>query len=305
MLYCDRYEMPDSLRTALEIWVRAPAGSRLIAGGTDLLPWAREGRAGDVSLPLLVDVTRVPEMGGYRREGGRIRLGANLVFQEFLSEDDLGASLPCMPYCAVWFADDQLREQATIAGNLVNASPAADGTAALLAVNGTVEIARLDGGGVVRRRVPVEEFVKGPGKTALNAGEIVTGFSCEDMRGCGGSFEKVGHRRSLAISTVCAACLVRPSEDGSSFADVRLAMAGIGPTPVRLPGPENFLRNSEIGLGAISSASQMIGGLVQSRTRREYRKHVVAGFIRRALVNALENCGIRLGTAERRDWAYA
>ncbi|MDE0113847.1 MAG: FAD binding domain-containing protein [Albidovulum sp.] len=297
--------MPESLECALELLAHAPEGSRLIAGGTDLLPWAREGRAGDVALPMLVDITRVSELDGFEPEGEKIRLGANLVFQKFLEEKSLGNSLPCMPFCAVWFADDQIREQATLVGNLVNASPAADGTSAMLALNGIVETARLDGGKVFRRQVSVDEFVMGPGRTALNSDEIVTGVLCDDLQGYGGAFEKVGHRRSLAISTVCAACLVKPSEDGRTFDDVRLAMAGIGPTPVRLIRSEMFLKGNEISARAIASASEMTAGLVKSRTRKEYRSHVVKGFIGRAIANALENLGIRLPEMEREDRAYA
>ena len=119
-----------------------------MAGATDILPWAREGRAGDVHLPAMIDLSRVPELDGYTVKDGRIRLGANIVYQQFLTDEKLRALLPCMPYCAVWFADDQIRQQATLAGNLVNASPAADGTPPMLALNGEMEIARLQGGDV-------------------------------------------------------------------------------------------------------------------------------------------------------------
>src|SRR5690606_40303130 len=66
-----------------------------------------------------------------------------LFRSQFLTDEVLREHLPCMPYCAVWFADDQIREQATLAGNVVNASPAADGTPPLLAMDGEIEIARL------------------------------------------------------------------------------------------------------------------------------------------------------------------
>ena len=62
-----------------------------------------------------------------------MRLGANVVYQQFLTDEKLRALMPCMPYCAIWFADDQIRQQATLAGNIVNASPAADGTPPIFA----------------------------------------------------------------------------------------------------------------------------------------------------------------------------
>ncbi len=163
MLRCNRYEMPATLADALELWAGAPEGSRVVAGATDLLPWAREGRAGDVDAELLIDLSRVAELQGYEVRGGRVRLGANVVWQDFLENPALARLLPCMPYCAVWFADDQIRTQATLVGNLVNASPAADGTPPVVAMNGEVELARLQGGRIRKRTLSVEAFVTGPG----------------------------------------------------------------------------------------------------------------------------------------------
>ena len=121
-------------------------GHRLVAGATDTLPWAREGRAGDVEIPALIDVTRIPELRECRVDDRRVRLGAATPIQRFLDDPALVRALPCMPHCAVWFADDQIREQATIGGNIVNASPAADATPPLLAQNAQVELAaRRDG----------------------------------------------------------------------------------------------------------------------------------------------------------------
>ncbi len=155
MLSCDTYHMPTTLPEALGLWQQAPAGSRLVAGATDLLPWAREGRAGDVHLPQLVDISRIAELDGYVLADGRVRLGANVVYQAFLEDARLKTHLPCMPYCAVWFADDQIRRQATLAGNIVNASPAAGGTPPMVALNAEIEIARLSADAVSKRTVPV------------------------------------------------------------------------------------------------------------------------------------------------------
>jgi len=304
MLTCDQYLMPESLLEALKAWSRAPSGSRILAGATDVLPWAREGRAGDVHVPEIIDLSRVTELQGYRVENGRVRLGAMLPYQSFLTDGTLRAHLPSMPYCAVWFADDQIREQATLAGNIVNASPAADGTPPVIAMNGTVELARLDGETVALREMPVTDFVTGPGTTRLEPGEIVTAVICDSLKGYGGSFEKVGQRRSLVISVACVTALVKPSADGSGFDDVRLAAGGIGPVPVRLGDIENFLRGKSLDLPTITEASRMTDGLIASRTRREYRREVLSGFIARALEDAAADGGVAL-TSDRKEAALA
>lgn len=303
MLTCDHYHLPTSLGEALDLWTHAAAGSRIVAGATDTLPWAREGRAGDVHVPEIVDVSRVEDLAGYDAAEGRVRLGANVTFQQLLTDPALRAHLPCMPYCAIWFADDQIREQATLAGNIVNASPAADGTPPVFAMNGEVLIARHDGGGIVTRRLPIADFVTGPGRTALGRGEIVTAVECDDMAGYGGSFEKVGLRRSLVISVVCATGLVRASADGRSFADARLALGGTGPVPLRLAEVEQFLKGKPITRETIAEASQIPADCIRSRTRREYRREVVRGFVERAIEDACADAGVTIFPASPKEIA--
>src|SRR5690606_5251023 len=146
---------------------------RTVAGCTDTFPWAREGRAGDVEIPVIIDVSGIPELNERHVGAHRVRLGAATPIQRFLDDPAIGRALPCMPRCAVWFADDQIRAQATIGGNIVNASPAADGTPCLIAHEAEVELARNAGGGTARRRMKLAEFVTGPGQTALEDGELL------------------------------------------------------------------------------------------------------------------------------------
>ena len=303
MLNCDRYLTPESLDQALHLLAQAPAGSRLLAGATDTLPWARQGRGGDLSgdthAAWVIDISRIAELGGYSIDAGRVRIGAMLVMQTFLEDPVLREHLPAMPYCAIWFADDQIRRQATLVGNLVNASPAADGTPPMLALNATLEIVSLVKCRARRRRVALEEFVTGPGRTLLQYGDIVTAVECDSAIGYGGSFEKVGQRRSLVISVACAACCVKPSADRENFEDVRLALGGIGPVPVRLREVEGVLRGKPIDADVIAEAATLPDNRVASRTRREYRRDLVRGFTERALVDALADCGIPVEQSAR------
>lgn len=289
MLTCDTYHMPTTLRDALELWSEAPEGSRLVSGATDILPWAREGRAGDVHIPSLIDVTRVAEFEGYSVANGRVRLGANTVYQDFLTDGVLRHTLPCMPFCAIWFADDQIRQQATLAGNLANASPVADGTPAVAALNGTVELARLEDSEIKTRQFEVSDFILGPGRTVLQPGEIITSVSLDSAAGYGGSFQKVGQRRSLVISVACCAALVRADNTGCSFDDLRLALGGVGPRPMRLNAVESRLRGERISRRTIYAAAQLAADEVASRSRQEYRRSVVIGFVKAGIEEALEN----------------
>jgi xanthine dehydrogenase FAD-binding subunit len=291
MLHCDEYVTPASLEQAFDAIERNPGRHRIVAGATDTLPWAREGRAGDVDIPVLIDVSRIPELNERSVNDGRVRIGAATPIQRFLDDPALTRVLPCMPRCAVWFADDQIRELATIGGNIVNASPAADGTPPLIAHEAMVELAGRREGAIVRRRVPLQEFVVGPGKTALAPGEILVAIECDALPGYGGSFEKVGHRRSLVISLVCLAALVKLDSSGRHCEDVRLAIGGIGPVPRRLADLEAFLRAAPLSAGRLEEAADMPVDLVQSRTRQAYRREVVRGFCMRGLINAVARAG--------------
>jgi xanthine dehydrogenase FAD-binding subunit len=291
MLTCDAYITARSLEEAFDALAAHGGSCRLIAGGTDLLPWAREGRAGDVHIPTLVDISRIPELSDISLDGPRLRLGAATPLQRFLDQPVLRTALPCMPRCAVWFADDQIRESATLGGNLVNASPAADASPPMLAHDAVVVLASRRNGEVERRRVPLHQFFRGPGRTVTGADEILVSVECDALEGYGGSFQKVGHRRSLVISVVCVAALVSLDPSRRHFDDVRLAVGGIGPVPQRLADVEALLRGAPIDALTIGEAAAMPLDLVQSRTRQAYRRGVLRGFIARALAEAAAEAG--------------
>lgn len=291
MLLCDEYVTPTSLDEAFYLIEENRGRYRLIAGATDLLPWAREGRAGDVHVPVLIDVARIPELRDRAVSDTRVRLGAATPIQRFLDDAALGRAMPALPRCAIWFADDQLRESATIGGNIVNASPAADGIPPLVAHDAVLELASRRGGKIETRRIPIHEFITGPGKTTLADDEILTTIECAALPGYGGSFEKVGHRRSLVISTVCLAAMVKLDASGRNFEDVRLCIGGIGSVPDRLRDVERFLKSGPLTASRLEQAAGMPIHLVRSRTRQDYRRDVVRGFMLRGLLNAARRAG--------------
>ena len=304
MLICDQYLTPASLDEAFAAMDAHRGRHRIVAGATDTYPWAREGRAGDVEVPVLIDVAKIPELSERRVDGKRVRIGAATPIQRFLDDSALGAALPAMPRCAVWFADDQIRESATIGGNIVNASPAGDAIPPLIAHEAVVELASRRHGKVSQRRMPLIQFIVGPGKTELQPDELLVAIECDALDGYGGSFEKVGHRRSLVISLVCLAAAVKLDSSGGKFEDVRLAIGGIGPVPSRLGEVEAFLRGGPMSAERLERAADMPVELVASRTRQEYRRDVVRGFMLRGLVDAVRDAGGGAPTHEL-EAAYA
>lgn len=304
MLTYDRYLTPASLEDAFDALERIP-GARIVAGATDLLPWARQGRAGDVHLPALVDVTRIPALNGIALRDGRVRMGAATPIAAFQHDELLLRQAPVLGCCAVWFADDQIREQATVGGNLVNASPAGDSQPPLLAMNASVTLARRETGKVVTRSMPLAQFIVGPSRTALQPGEILVDIEMDALPGHGAAFEKVGHRRSLVISTVCLAALVKLDWAKRRIEDARIAIGAVGPVPQRLPDVERVLNGQAPASELVRHAAGLVADRVASRSRQEYRREVLVNFVERALVAALGHAGVAIERLPKEEPVHA
>jgi xanthine dehydrogenase FAD-binding subunit len=223
---------------------------------------------------------------------GRIHMGAATTISAFEHDPLLRAQAPVLARCAVWFADEQLRGQATVGGNLINASPAGDSQPALLATNTHVTLARLEDGAILERTLPLSEFVLGPGQTLRKSHEIMTRLQLDALPGHGAAFEKVGHRRSMVISTVCLAALVALDAAGRKIADARIAIGAVGPVPERLDDVEDFLAGQAPTPAILRAAAEMAERRVRSRSRQAYRREVLVNFVERALVGALAQAGL-------------
>lgn len=301
MLTWDNYISAASLDEAFSHLARYGSDARVVAGATDLLTWAREGRAGDIHYAALVDVSNIALLSGISMKQGRLRIGANVPIAEFLRDALLLRHAPVLRRCAVWFADDQIREQATVGGNLVNASPAADAVPPLLAMNATVTLWRQQAAGLASRTMLLSEFISGPGKTLLQPDELLGHIEVDPSGAWGTAFEKVGHRRSLVISTVCLAVLACLDASGKRFHEVRIAIGAVGPVAERLTDVEHLLAGRPVTAELIVEAAKMAEHRVRSRSRQQYRREVLVNFIERGIVNALRECGLVVDRDPARD----
>tara|TARA_A100001011_G_scaffold102600_1_gene108290 strand:- start:91 stop:1020 length:930 start_codon:yes stop_codon:yes gene_type:complete len=284
MLRYDNYFIPKTLKEYFELTSKVK-DCRIVAGCTDILPWAREGRGGEVFLKNVVDVSRIKELNVFNFGTKKILLGAATNYQKLFLDKKIRKSLKVLPQVAVWFADDQIRELATLGGNIVNASPAGDGMPALLTLNTNVTIAKFKNKKIIKEKMPLEKFVRGRNKVALKNNDILVNFEVENTDGYGACFEKVGHRRSLVISTVCVSSLVKLNNN--KFKDIRVAVGGVCEVPTRLSKTEKFLNGKSIDENNIYAASTLDLNVIKSRSRREYRKEVLQNFIIRSILKSL------------------
>jgi CO/xanthine dehydrogenase FAD-binding subunit len=205
-----------------------------LCGGTDVYP-AHAGKA--LSRPL-VDLSRVEGLRGITQGSGEIRIGAATTWSDIVAAD-LPPAFDGLKAAAREVGSVQIQNRGSIAGNLCNASPAADGVPPLLTLDARVEIASVTG----RRMLPLAAFITGYRKTALAPGEIVTAVTVPlPGTGARSAFVKLGARRYLVISILMAAALVERDADGRIIR-AAIAVGAASPVAQRLPALEQDLRN--------------------------------------------------------------
>ena len=209
----------------------AQGEATLIAGGTD---WFAQDRAGG-ALPRLLDVTGLPGCRGISRSGDQWRIGAATSWTEVILAD-LPPAFAALKAAAREVGSPQIQNAGSVAGNLCNASPAADGVPPLLVLRASVEIASSQG----RRALPLAEFITGARRTALKPGEIVSALLIPDPELAARSgFYKLGSRRYMVISIAMVAILL--GVEGGLASTVRIAVGACSPVAQRLEQLERDL----------------------------------------------------------------
>ena len=268
------YHRPQSLGDAFDLLHRDDAVA--LAGGTDLLVAVRH-RA--VRPALVVDLKSVAEIGdGIEVEGDRLRLGGRVVMSRLTSSEPVNRHFPALAQAAAVVGSVQIRNRATLAGNLCNASPAADTAPALLAYGASVLVSGPD----ATRSIPVEEFFVGPGITVLGQGEIVTAIELPiPPTAVGSAFARVTRRRGVDLASVSLACTV----DASGQA--RFGFGAVGPTPLLAESTLEDLATDD-GWSRLLAVTSPITDV---RAGAEYRRAMLQVHAKRALQTASDQLG--------------
>jgi len=266
-------------KTLADVWrVReGDAGARYIAGGTDLQigRWAPGERPSS-----LISLRAVAELAGIE-VGPPTRIGALTLVADIAAHAGLAARHPALVVAAGRLGSPQIRNAATIGGNLCRAAPCADTAPPLLIHEAR---ARLQGPGRVRE-VPVEEFFRGPGVTCLEPGELLTDLILDPPpAGARETFLKKGRvRMDLSLASVA---LLLVMEKGTCRR-VRVAAGSIAPTPLRLREVEALLEGRKLTPALVEEAGEVAAAAVlpisDVRTTADYRRTIVKVYVRRAL----------------------
>jgi len=272
------YHAPETLQATLELLDRLGKDAKVLAGGTDLLVNMRAR----VDRPRnLIDIKKVKQLHALSYDAKRgLTIGAGVSLNRLVHDRNVTTSYPVLKEAAGSIADFQIRNRATLVGNICNASPAADTAPALLVLDATVNLASRKG----TRSVPIREFFTGVKKTVLGANEMVTSVNVPPPP----STSRSGYlkaRRTLGedVALVGVGGLLIPN--GNAVREFRIAYASVAPTPVRAFAAEEVFASNQDATTLIEMAMPIVMKTVSPisdvRSGKEYRTNLVEVLTRR------------------------
>jgi CO/xanthine dehydrogenase FAD-binding subunit len=283
----ETYKAPTSLDEAAEIL--RTGNVTVLAGGTDVMPQTQAGRL--QFQPVLMNVRRVPELMGIAEQGGVVRIGALVTITELLESALVRERLNLLWQSCDHFASDQIRNVATVGGNLCNASPAGDTLVPLLALDARVVLAAKPNGTLQTRRVPLAAFLLAPGRTCRAPAELLAAVEVPlPPAGFAGGFYKHGTRPGLDIAAISIAAGAR--RDGAVLRDARVAFGAVAPTVIRAPRTEAALEGRKPDAAVLEAAVQValeeIHPISDVRATDWYRRELIRNMLKRILAHVCQ-----------------
>ena len=286
-MLCQSYYQPKTIQEVIETLRDLNGGARIIAGGTDLIP---DLRSRNKASGALVDISQIAGLNEIRMNHNQIYMGAMVTHTQALKSDLILKWAPALAEACATIGSPQIRNMGTLAGNIVNAMPAADAASALIALGASATILNTD---QQERSMSVEQLYKGPGQSAVDSTrEMVTAlkFPVPNARS-GSSFQRLSRRRALSLPVLNEAIFVCLDRDLKRFEDVRIVIGPVSPLPFRARNAENLLRGSIVTREIVKKATLVASGETSPRTSlrggKEYRQQMVSVLMERGMGQAL------------------
>ena len=260
------------------------SGARPVAGGTDLVVGARQGKA---ALPeAIVAIDRIDELGGIVDVDGSLRLGALVTHDEIVANRAVRERFTALADASAIVGSHATRAHGTIGGNVMNASPAMDTGGPLLCFGASADLRSASG----ERSLPLEQLWIGPGETAADPRELLVRVDVPaPAPATGSAYVRLEYRRQMEIAVVGVTAVVRL--DAGSVSDARVAITALAPTIRRVSEAEAALIGSDGGDDAITEAARAAASdsspITDVRSSAEYRSAMANVIARRAIVVAL------------------
>lgn len=280
-----QYFAPQKIEEALGILSKYGKEIKIIAGGTDLLIQYYD-RLYEVNGWL--DLKNISELKNIRINKNEMEIGAMVTHTQLEKSGDVQKYFPVLSKAAADIGSPQIRNRGTVGGNIVNASPAGDLLAPLIAYDARFRLLSTQG----EKIVPAEEFFIGPKKTILEPAQLLTQIilplPSERIYGC---WIKIGKRKALIIATITLALVVEMAEDNKTVKDVRTCLGSVAPTPIEIKEIRKKMIGKDFNQLDFTELGQIVEDKISPiddiRGTREYRKDVAKNI----MINALEEIG--------------
>ena len=291
MFDLDSYHKANTVDEAVELLLQNPRAIPL-AGGTDILVRLHQRHPDYRHLVDIHDVAELKEIS--MAPDGTIAVGAGATFTDLMEARIITDNIPVLAEGAASVGGPQVRNMATVGGNICNGVPSADSAAPLLVLNAVVVLKGPQG----ERQLPLHEFYQGPGRVDRKPAEIMTALRIapDDYRCWSAKYHKYAMRDAMDIATIGCAAACKPQ--GDKIGEIRLAFTVAGPTPLRCWRTEEKAR----GAAADQALLQLIRNSVLDdlrprdswRAPKDFREHIIQTLAERVLQKALNQSGVSL-----------
>ncbi len=273
------YLRPETVEEAVLLRQTYEGKSVLLNGGTDIIIQLRDHL---IAPEFVIDIKHIPELKKltFNKEEG-LYIGACVTMNELGDNEEVTKYYPYLKEAAYSVGSKQVRNRATLVGNIANASPLCDTGTPLYVCEAKVCIVGSNG----EREVPISEFITFVRRTSLQPDEIIVGIKVPYTEGAEGIFTKISRRKEVDLATICATVL----KLGDS---IRIAFGAVAPTPIRLMKTEVLLKGKPITSELIEEAAKLarteVSPISDVRASKEYRYDVVEVTVRRSLEQLMQ-----------------
>ena len=279
------YVRPSNLDEAIDFLSDHGPETKALAGGTDLLV---DIRSGELTARYIMDITRIPQLREITMTAEGLSIGAGVTIADILRSETVGRLAPVLGKACLKFGSPQVRNTATIGGNIGNASPSADTFPPLIVHEALAVLAGPEG----ERRIPVDKSAAGPYKSSIGPDELIVRFILKPAEGRLYEFLKIGRRKALAIARVSMAMLAEKDAAGA-IGFFRFCLGSSTPVPCRMTEVEEFLTGRVPDEALVTEAGRIAAEkMIEISGRRSttvYKEPAVKGLFRQLLYPLVQN----------------
>jgi len=281
----EAFYRPETIDGALTL-LEQISGAKIIAGGTDIVIALNERKINPLAL---VDITGISELRRIWEERDTLHIGAAVTFSELQSSELVRRYCPSLCEAASEMGAVQIRNLATIGGNVANAAAAADGVPPMLSMNACAVVRSVNN----VRCVPLAEIITGINQNSLATNEMISEFQIMDLPNTLKVFEKIGRRKALAISRINLAVCAEMS--GRMVKSIAIVVGAVGKKAYHVKEVEEYLQNRELSESAILTATNIMDETVArnlaGRSTTPYKRKIAGAVLKRSIERIVGGCG--------------